>query len=259
MNNIGLEHIDELESLVSLSPWCSAYRTLLARAYKNANLPQFEQKLSLASLYAGNRAQLYKVLHESDLKLSEVSSDFVVEEEVVSDHKIDFDEIVTYDPSVELASEIKEEPKKEVEQSIPFEQILYNPEKELQKLAEEREEEAEHDFYYWLNHSREKEESNEKTSSVEQVNDLLEDFLASKKKPVREKREFYKAETKANESEVDDSQLVSETLAKLYVKQELYEKALDAYRKLSLQNPSKSAYFAARITDLERVIEQKEE
>ncbi|MCD6063510.1 MAG: hypothetical protein K0R82_1421 [Flavipsychrobacter sp.] len=44
--------------------------------------------------------------------------------------------------------------------------------------------------------------------------------------------------------------LVSESLAEIHVKQGKYDKAIDMYRKLSLRNPQKNAYFARRIEEI---------
>ncbi len=43
--------------------------------------------------------------------------------------------------------------------------------------------------------------------------------------------------------------LASETLANIYIKQGKYDQAIEMYRKLSLRNPQKNAYFARKIED----------
>ncbi|HYQ56779.1 MAG TPA: hypothetical protein VEP89_05465 [Draconibacterium sp.] len=49
----------------------------------------------------------------------------------------------------------------------------------------------------------------------------------------------------------EDTELVTETLASIYFQQKNFEKALDAYHKLSLKYPEKSVYFAGRIKEIE--------
>ena len=46
--------------------------------------------------------------------------------------------------------------------------------------------------------------------------------------------------------------MVSEPLAEIHVKQGRYDKAIEIYRKLSLQNPEKKTYFAAKINHLNK-------
>ena len=55
------------------------------------------------------------------------------------------------------------------------------------------------------------------------------------------------------ESGMDDS-CFTETLAKIYVKQRRYDKALEIIKKLSLNYPKKNAYFADQIRFLEKLI-----
>ena len=56
-----------------------------------------------------------------------------------------------------------------------------------------------------------------------------------------------------SEEEEDDS-CFTETLAKIYVKQQRYSKALGIIKKLSLKYPKKNAYFADQIRFLEKLI-----
>lgn len=61
-------------------------------------------------------------------------------------------------------------------------------------------------------------------------------------------------ENKAKKSAEDSNDLVSETLAQIYIEQTLYHKAIDTYQKLSLKFPEKSGYFADLIQSLEKKI-----
>lgn len=49
--------------------------------------------------------------------------------------------------------------------------------------------------------------------------------------------------------------LVSESLAEIHAKQGKFDKAIEIYKKLSLQNPQKKAYFAAKIDKLNKEIQ----
>ena len=55
------------------------------------------------------------------------------------------------------------------------------------------------------------------------------------------------------ETNLEDSSL-SETLAKIYIKQHKYDKALEIIKKLNLNYPKKNAYFADQIRFLEKLI-----
>ena len=55
------------------------------------------------------------------------------------------------------------------------------------------------------------------------------------------------------DDELDESYF-TETLAKIYVKQQRYDKALEIIKKLNLKYPKKNAYFADQIRFLEKLI-----
>jgi len=57
-----------------------------------------------------------------------------------------------------------------------------------------------------------------------------------------------------NEDGNFDDACLTETLAKIYIKQHRYVKALEIIRRLNLKNPKKSAYFADQMRFLEKLI-----
>lgn len=54
--------------------------------------------------------------------------------------------------------------------------------------------------------------------------------------------------------ETGDDGCLTETLAKIYIRQQRYSKALEIIRRLNLKNPKKSAYFADQMRFLEKLI-----
>ena len=57
-----------------------------------------------------------------------------------------------------------------------------------------------------------------------------------------------------DESKNVEETYFTETLAKIYIKQGRYSKALEIIRQLSLEYPKKNAYFADQIRFLEKLI-----
>jgi len=76
---------------------------------------------------------------------------------------------------------------------------------------------------------------------------LIDKFLIEEPRISTPKRDFFNPVNMAENSNVDKEDIVTETLAKIYDSQGLYEKALKIYHKLYLVFPEKSTYFAAQI------------
>ena len=61
-------------------------------------------------------------------------------------------------------------------------------------------------------------------------------------------------ETEKNEPESEEESYFTETLAKIYIKQHKYSRALEIIRSLYLKYPEKNVYFADQIRFLEKLI-----
>ncbi|WP_256002170.1 hypothetical protein [Pedobacter deserti] len=84
--------------------------------------------------------------------------------------------------------------------------------------------------------------------------EIIENFIKSEPQITPPRPEQINVENKAKKSAEDHNDLVSETLAKIYIEQMLYDKAIDTYQKLSLMFPEKSRYFADLIQSIEKKI-----
>ena len=84
---------------------------------------------------------------------------------------------------------------------------------------------------------------------------LIDNFIAknpkiSPKKPLLQKGNLAKAQM------IQPEALMTETLARIYVEQENYKKAIQSYKILSLKYPEKSSFFANQIKAVEQLQEQ---
>ena len=76
----------------------------------------------------------------------------------------------------------------------------------------------------------------------------------SKSRMVLSDREDYEVPEEEN---APQETFFTETLAKIFIKQQKYERALEIIRTLSADNPKKNAYFADQIQFLEKLIDLK--
>ncbi|MBP0903138.1 hypothetical protein ACFSKN_14280 [Mariniflexile gromovii] len=128
-----------------------------------------------------------------------------------------------------------------------------------------------HSFNEWLNLTRlqpierkenRAEESNEthnteNTSNIEKVKkfELIEEFI--NKNPKINPSTFSPSKVNLAEAQmIQPEALMTETLARIYVEQKNYKKAIQSYKILSLKYPEKSGFFADQIKAVEQLQEQ---
>jgi len=84
-------------------------------------------------------------------------------------------------------------------------------------------------------------------------NQLISSFIKEEPGPIRADKETSLKGDASLASIREHDGFITDTLARIYVKQGLFAKAIYAYEKLSLKYPEKSAYFAAQIEKIRNI------
>ena len=219
----------ELSELVALYPYAQPLRLLYLTSLKEKESPELTDELKKAALYISDRKLLFYLTKDKEIKVETESA--TITKESVSDSDDEQDRTLSViDSFLSTLPEDEQSDSKELELASDYTGFL---------LEEEE------------------------MSSVPplQGQDLIDDFINREEEPLSElpqlpadREEEVETPIETIETDTDDDGFFTETLAKIYVKQERYSKALEILKKLSLKYPNKNAYFADQIRFLEKLI-----
>ena len=206
---INKKDISFMEDISIKHPSFSISHILLAKGLLNTESVRYNQKLKKAAVYSLDRKQLFRLISQ-DVKNKEI----VKENFPIEAIKVEEEGVIT--------------PKQELK---------------IGKALEFNETE-EYSFSEWLALTKVQKINREKS---EEKIDLINDFIEKVPTIKVEKNKFFSPTETAKSSIIENDELVTETLARVYLEQEYFEKAIESYKKLSLKYPKKSSLFADKI------------
>ena len=236
------EHLDrdtlyELRSQLALYPYWQTARLLLLQNLYLLHDPTFDEELRRAAIYITDRRVLFQMIEAAHYKLRK-TEDRSQESEDRSQEGGNrtltlIDNFLESIPKEEESSESKKEKRKPTPADAAVDYVAYL----LETEGDNREE-----------------------SDIPEMKgqNLIDSFINTDKGRIILSEEPLLTppvvETVENSENVTDEGYFTETLARIYIKQGRYSKALEIIRRLSLVYPKKNAYFADQIRFLEKLI-----
>ena len=231
------EHLDrdtlyELRSLLALYPYYQTARLLMLQNLYLLHDPTFDEELRRAAIYITDRRVLFQIIEAAHYQLRKVEPDAKTQE--------------SGNRTLSLIDNFLE--------SMPQEGDNKDEKKKKRKPTPA---DAAVDYVAYL---METEGGYEQDDSVPEMKgqNLIDSFINSDKgRIVLSEEPQYTPQLPdsiGNDENATDEGYFTETLARIYIKQGRYSKALEIIRRLSLVYPKKNAYFADQIRFLEKLI-----
>ena len=217
--------IGEVTELIDIFPYFQSAYLLLLKGLSNTSDVKFENQLRISAMHIADREVLYYFLKkerkESGMpEISEKTQAATISAQEDSQQVV----IELAKNSEDLINEIEKEDLLELE----TEETVFPPE----ELTREGERESEKD----------------EIDLRKMQSELIDKFILDNPRiePAKEKAET--AHVDISKLFVEEKgEFVTETLAKIYVNQGYFSRAIEIYEKLCLKFPEKSSYFASQI------------
>lgn len=241
--------VSKMAVFIEKYPYFQLPRFIYTKSLIDQNKDPSNTALNQLSLYTSDRAVLKNGI-ESPFTFTTKSNDLIEESNTTVEDKVDKE--VEISETIERDIILHKEPS---EATIPSTDKTTAGEKPASDVADLKMSFTEWVVYTIDNEYTEqtvdiKQEENEKQPLSDKL-PIIDRFIAADPKiaPV----EKGATNNIVNQGDFYSEELMTETLAKLLVKQKKYKKAIKAYKILSLKYPEKNVFFAGRIQDIKNL------
>ncbi|WP_396636797.1 hypothetical protein [Maribacter sp. R77961] len=257
----------QLEDIIEEYPYFQSARALHLKGLKNLNSYKYNKALKVTAAYTTDRDVLFDFITSKDFLHNNTLDKQVITKEVLKKEE---------KPLIEdSADKPLPQDKKDAEQIL--DPKLFKAKKKLKSEEETLEigkplpfdKKEKYSFTEWLQLASKKPIAREvlpvkeipqkKTEEViikkddkQRKFDRIDTFIATNPKIIP-KDNIPQSEAIANSAKLDKNELMTETLARVYLEQKKYKNAIQAYKILSLKYPEKSGFFADRIKAVEKI------
>ena len=224
------ETLYELRSLLALHPYYQTARLLMLQNLYLLHDSSFDAELRKSAVYFNNRKVLFDLVEAAHYALKKDPRPTPAETDG--------------DRTIALINDFLD--------SIPQEEQAENTKKRKPTPAD-----ATVDYVSYLIETEQEEKQAEETAEPQMKGQsLIDNFIQNEhgKIKLKEKIDYTPENMAGNEENDDEEGIFTETLAKIYIKQGRYDKALEIIQRLNLIYPKKNAYFADQIRFLEKLI-----
>jgi tetratricopeptide (TPR) repeat protein len=233
--------LPELKEILDEFPYFQTAHLLYARNLLNENNFRFANQLKICALYATDRRVLYHLLNPIQKAGRGIESQETPSRDVPIMHDAAESPVTTKtgEQQRKYAEDLNYD---QLEPTYRLEGVDSESGKSLGQLVEE------------INEAAGRNKNDKKTVSDEKLIDqFLKDYPSvSKAGPIRPEISYNNEDQEDDTSENDA--FITETLARIYIKQGLYQKAINAFEKLTLKYPEKSVYFARQIEEVTKLL-----
>ena len=228
------ETLYELRNIVALYPYYQTARILMLKNMYLLHDSAFDDELRRTALYVTDRSMLFKLVESAHYEFKNPSEEATNKIETSNDDRT----ISIIDNFLDSAPEQELEPQNEPKRKpTPADAAV--------------------DYVAYLLKTESEEGDTSEQSPQLKGQELIDDFINKDGGKIQlQDQPTYKPELEEEKKGENESEegYFTETLAKIYIKQGRYSKALEIIQRLNLNYPKKNAYFADQIRFLKKLI-----